>query len=123
MKTYPEILKEVKEKNTTMSHHDAQKTASTIFRELKEEEAKKDSGPKDPPKTESKKADDLALSNKIEAEIRGDKHLYDKNKIIGVGRRYGDFKFVEDGKDGVNTLVFLQGPVRVPAKGHFKIFK
>ena len=126
MKTYQEILKEVKEKNAEMSHKDAQKAASTIFREAKvaEEKEKEQAGgepgagdeTKDTPKI------DTALADKIEAAIRGHEHNYDKNKIMQVANSFGDFKLIEAGKDGVNTLVYLDGPTRVPAAGYFKIF-
>lgn len=119
MKKYHAILKEVKDKNPEMSHKDSQQVASEIYREQEEVKAK----------AESKAAPaaapgiDEALSAKMEAEIYGPDHRYDKNKIINVGRAHGDFDLLEAGKDGVNTLVYLSGPTRVPAKGYFKIYK
>ena len=118
MKKYPEILKEVKDKNPEMSHKDAQKIASTIYREQEEVKAKDEA--KAAPATPGI---DETLSNKIEQEIYGPNHSYDKNKILNVAMAHGDFDLIEAGKDGVNTLVYLSGPTRVPARGYFKIFK
>lgn len=125
MKSYQEILATVKSKNPGMSHKDAQKTASNIFRDEKiaEENEKNstESTTSKKGKVASKAA--LALSKEIESVIVGPRNTYDKNKILTVANSYGDFTLVEAGKDGVNTLVYLKGPVRVPATGFFKIFK
>ena len=131
MKTYQEILAEVKEKNPEMSHKEAQKSASTILREAKvaeekeKEQAAGKSGSGDSDagdETKDAPAVDPALSDQIERAIRGHDHTYDKNKIMQVANSFGDFELIEAGKDGVNTQVYLDGPVRVPAKGYFKIF-
>jgi hypothetical protein len=122
MKTYKEILAKVKKKNPEMSHKDAQKAASSIFREAKEAEEKKKEKPGGGEEPKAVPSIDVALSEKIEASILGEHHTYDKNKIMQVANSFGDFKLIEAGKDGVNTLVYLDGPTRVPAAGYFKIF-
>ena len=119
MKKYHEILVEVKEKTPEMSHRDAQKTASVIFRE--QEEVKAKAAAKDKPESPAPGID-VALSKIMEEEIYGENHLYDKNKILIVARAHGDFDLIKAGKDGVNTLVYLSGPTRVPATGYFKIY-
>ncbi len=117
MKKYHVILAEVKEKTSELSHRDAQKTASVIFREQEEVKAKAEA------KAEpAAPGIDVALSKIMEEEIYGENHLYDKNKILIVARAHGDFDLIKAGKDGVNTLVYLSGPTRVPATGYFKIY-
>jgi hypothetical protein len=128
MKSYQAILKEVKAKNPEISHKDAQKAASKIFREAqlakqKEAEENKSTAPPAAAKKKAMSKAKVALSEEIESVILGPGNSYDKNKILRVANTYGDFELVEAGKDGVNTLVYLRGPVRVPATGYFKIFK
>ena len=46
-----------------------------------------------------------------------------KHNIMRVATSFNkDFKMKTAGKDGVNSLVYLDGPCRVPVTGYFKIW-
>lgn len=125
-KSYQDIVKEVKEKNPSMSHKDVQSTASEIYKTAVE--AAKASGeltktPVIPAASPAavKQTNDQHLADAIDAAIRA--KGVDQNNIMLVARAYDpNFVMVKDGMDGVNTKVHLEGTCRVPASGHYLVF-
>jgi hypothetical protein len=122
MKTYPKILKEVIEKNPSIALKDAQKLASTIYREQKEANDKLSnpvSGVIPPIKNVS--FGSAINPDEVEKAIR--EAGVDKHNIQVIARRYSpNFQFKIAGKDGVNSLVYLNGPCKVPRNGYFKVW-
>lgn len=119
MKNYQEILSDVREKNPDLPFKEAQILASKINKEQKEAEEK---SAFQHAATASKPEKKSSINpDTVEAAIRA--AGVDKHSIQVVAKRFHpDFTMVKDGKDGVNTLVHLDGPVRVPRTGHFKIW-
>jgi hypothetical protein len=141
MKNYKEILGEVRSKNPKLSFREAQITASNIFREQKEmaEKANAFKGPVQSivsqsfphagaqVKSENKVDEPQFLGNvninpdDVEQAIR-DRGI-DLNSIKFIAQSFSPYFTLHfAGKEGVNTLVYLDGPCRVPASGFFKIF-
>lgn len=116
MKNYATVLKEVKDKNPKLSHREAQITASTIFQEQKETEVKAHIAiPKQP------MAKSYVNPDAVETEIR--RAGVNKHNIQVIAKNFAHgFEFKIAGKDGVNSLVYLDGPCRVPRTGFFKVW-
>ena len=132
MKNYKQILEDVRSKNPKLSFREAQITASNIFREQKEMEDKANAF-QGPVKFEFDKTpvkdiitgQPVGKSNidpyDVEKQIR-DRGV-DINSIMAVAHSISPYFTMQfAGKDGVNTLVYLDGPCRVPATGFFRIF-
>lgn len=134
MKNYKQILDEVKAKNPKLSFREAQITASNIFREQKEmaEKANAFKGPVEPVKTIQETPQNFTSQqvqiggqninpNDVEQAIR-DRGI-DLNSIRFIAQAFSPYFTLHfAGKEGVNTLVYLDGPCRVPASGFFRIF-
>lgn len=129
MKTYIDILNEVKDKNPAINYRDAQITASKIFKQQKEaaDKLKKETAVSTMTKpveieSQNKNISSITLSNSVDAAIQ---QLGGKNRhnILATARTFDKtFSMITVRKEGVNTLVYLDGPCRVPGSGYYKIF-
>lgn len=126
LKSYAEILADVKKSNPSLKQADAQIAASQIFKEAKKEwdKANISSGTPVIPKLKvTQSQTDSGLAAAIDNAIR--EVGIDQHNIILVARRFSpDFSIVWDGKapDGVNTLCHLEGPCRVPESGNYTVY-
>jgi len=137
MKTYKEITDELKAKSPAGTNFkDIQKAASEIFKQQKETQDKQKKATPSPAhvatspeagkittkafastrKGGANQADDICDAINKQGNIN-------RNSILAVARNYDtSFHLVEDHKIGVNTMVYLDGPYRVPREGFWKIF-
>jgi hypothetical protein len=129
MKTYKEIVDDVKAKNPSLNFKEIQIAASEIFKAAKiatdaaAELTKPPVIPAHLPGTpqEVKANIDKNLSEAVDAAIR--KEGINRHSLINISHRYNaDFHLVLDGKQGVNTKCHLDGPCRVPENGYYLIY-
>lgn len=117
--SYPEILIAVKAENPDLSHKDAQIEASKRFQKQKEEIAKANPPTDKAPKGAKKLNFDPAYAEEMVASKKPDHH----GMLIQARNFDPSFELKEAGKDGVNTLIYFDGPCRIPAQGYYKVFK
>lgn len=133
MKTYKEIVDDVKAKNPSLKMKDVQTIASGIFKQAKiaSDEAKEltqtpvINAAAQPTPAQTKANLDSNLSDAVDAAIRENIRKTGSNKhvILNTGKNFNpDFYLVKGEKVGVNTKCWLEGPCRVPASGHYLIF-
>lgn len=134
MKTYKEILDEVSKENPEMKRRDAQMAASKIFKQQKEAADKSGKSTPPPPNVPPKprvvdknttSARPAAAGNKADEICDAINKMgnVNRNSILAVARQYdASFHLVKDHKIGVNWMVYLDGPYRVPKEGFWRIF-
>jgi hypothetical protein len=133
MKTYKEILDEVRKENPEMKMREAQIAASTIFKQQKDAADKAGTASKPaaniPPKPQKgavkfpgQPKSTHNQANEICDAINKAGNI-NRNSILSIARSYdSSFHLVKDHKVGVNWMVYLDGPYRVPTEGFWKIF-
>lgn len=131
--TFQQVLLTVKKENPKMKHKNALKVASKLFREQKEKEASKQEIKEETAKLEKPEVKEDIPQPKamvfdggldpdvIEKKIRD--AGVDINRITDIAKNYdAGFKLVIGEREGVHRKVWLEGKVRVPANGYFKVF-
>jgi len=114
-----------------MKMREAQILASTIFKQQKEAADKAGTASKPavniPPKPQKGVIPSRPKSTHNQADQICDainkQGNINRNSILSVARSYdSSFHLVKDHKIGVNWMVYLDGPYRVPTEGFFRIF-
>ena len=118
MKSYAEILKEIRDANPKLSFRDSQIEASIQFKKQQD----LNGGYIAPVIANKIVSASMINPDEVEAKIRA--AGVDRNSIQVIAKNFSpDFVFNTDGgKDGVNTLCYLTGVCRVPRNGFFKVY-